>query len=874
MDFIADFANWDNSTVPEYLQTSRALTQTAHEALGGEQGSRPLVVDPFAGGGAIPLEALRVGADAFASDLNPVAVLLNKMLLEILPNCDSKIVGKMRYWGRRVKEEALKQIQTLYPTDSKGQKPVAFIWGRTVRCEGPGCGAELPLIGQVWLSKKPKNITAFGLTVNQEKKLICIRVLHNPRLNEVMAPISQKSSATCPVCGYTTPAKNVRLQLEKKFGGTDRCRLLAVIVTHPARKGKLFREPNYSDLEAVKQSKILLAKLTNREINGLPLIPDEDCPPEGALGFRFQKYGIRKWRELYTPRQLVALGTLAEIISGRKLRVEIEREEKSDDDGLLIRFCLAFALGRTNDLSASLCRWLPSLEAIAATNGGQNKMPIILDFAESNPFGGSGGDYEGQIDWIARVVEHQIKSKLQSGATDLFAAQNSVLPDDIADAFITDPPYYDAFGYSDLSEFFFVWLRRTLQSDEIPYHLSSIPKKEELISIGKTLLDNRGIKNDSTYQQGMTKALYKHRAITKPNGIATVVFANKSTKGWEALLQAIVDAGWVVTASWPIDTERQNRQRAIGSAALQSSIHLVCRPRENPDGSLRTDDIGDWRDVLAELPKRIHDWMPRLADEGVVGADAIFACLGPALEIYSRYSSVEKASGEKVELKEYLEQVWAAVSREALKMIFEGADASGFEEDARLTAMWLWTLRTAANGNNKAGNDAPAKSLPGYIEYDAARKIAQGLGAHLENLSHLVEIKGNTAMLLSAGARTRYLFGKDAGESPKGRKKKKTKQLTFDFEGELKQMEEESGDWAGDLSARAGSTVLDQLHQSMILFGAGRGEALKRFLVDDGIGMNPLYWRLAQALSALYPSGTDEKRWVDGVLARKKGLGF
>lgn len=341
------------------------------------------------------------------------------------------------------------------------------------------------------------------------------------------------------------------------------------------------------------------------------------------------------------------------------------------------------------------------------------------------------------------------------------------------------------------------------------------------------------------------------------------------------MLQAIVDAGWVVTASWPIDTERQNRQRAIGSAALQSSIHLVCRPRENSDGSLRTNYIGDWRDVLTELPKRIHDWMPRLAEESVVGADAIFACIGPALEIYSRYSSVEKASGEKVELKEYLEQVWAAVSREALKMIFEGADASGFEEDARLTAMWLWTLRTAANGNNKADNEAPAKSLPGYsLEYDAARKIAQGLGAHLENLSHLVEIKGNTAMLLSAGARTRYLFGKDTGEAPKGRKKKKTKQLTFDFEGELKQMEDESGDLAGDLSGRAGSTVLDKLHQSMILFGAGRGEALKRFLVDDGIGMNPLYWRLAQSLSALYPSGTDEKRWVDGVLARKKGLGF
>ena len=161
-----------------------------------------------------------------------------------------------------------------------------------------------------------------------------------------------------------------------------------------------------------------------------------------------------------------------------------------------------------------------------------------------------------------------------------------------------------------------------------------------------------------------------------------VVFAHKGTESWEALISGIVESGWQVTASWPIDTERPNRQRAQGSAALGSSIHLACRPRENPDGSIRADDIGDWRDVLSELPKRIHDWMPRLAEEGVVGADAIFACLGPALEIYSRYSSVEKASGEKVDLKEYLEEVWAAVSREALNMIFEGADASGTRVDA------------------------------------------------------------------------------------------------------------------------------------------------------------------------------------------------
>ena len=194
----------------------------------------------------------------------------------------------------------------------------------------------------------------------------------------------------------------------------------------------------------------------------------------------------------------------------------------------------------------------------------------------------------------------------------------------------------------------------------------------------------------------------------------------------------------------------------MDSAALASSVHLVCRPRENPDGSVRTDEIGDWRDVLQELPRRIHEWMPRLAEEGVVGADAIFACLGPALEIFSRYSRVEKASGETVTLKEYLEQVWAAVAKEALTMIFTGADTSGFEEDARLTAMWLWTLNAgntdAANGESadeeeaddeSEGGTKKAKTTGFVLEYDAARKIAQGLGAHLENLGSLVEVSGD-----------------------------------------------------------------------------------------------------------------------------------
>jgi hypothetical protein len=284
------------------------------------------------------------------------------------------------------------------------------------------------------------------------------------------------------------------------------------------------------------------------------------------------------------------------------------------------------------------------------------------------------------------------------------------------------------------------------------------------------------------------------------------------------------------------------------------------------------------------LPIRIHQWLPRLAEEGIVGADAIFACLGPALEVFSRYSRVEKANGETVPLGEYLEHVWAAVAKEALALVFEGADATGFEADARLTAMWLWTLK-APDSNGKAENvgddedsddeqEGKKPKITGFkLEYDAARKIAQGLGAHLESLTHLVEVSGDQARLLPVSERTKHLFGKDEEEPTRaGGKKKSSAQLNM-F-AELTKAEDAEVAWKEKTVKRVGETALDRVHQAMILFAAGRGEALKRFVVEDGVGQDGKFWRLAQALSALYPSGTDEKRWVDGVLARKKQFGF
>lgn len=313
--------------------------------------------------------------------------------------------------------------------------------------------------------------------------------------------------------------------------------------------------------------------------------------------------------------------------------------------------------------------------------------------------------------------------------------------------------------------------------------------------------------------------------------------------------------------------QREIERRTLPAAAVGAAVRQI----EPPVGL--ADPIRQLSGVFAPDFTYRH---ARLAEEGVVGADAIFACLGPALEIFSRYSRVEKASGESAELREYLEHVWAAVSTEALSMIFQDADAAGLEPDARLTAMWLWTLgggNGKSNGNGADDEDAPPIKSIGYVlEFDTARKIAQGLGIHLEKNDSIVEVKGDKARLLPVSERTAHLFGKGTDAVPSGRRKNKVVQRTlFD---ELDEVEAAEAGWSELKGPPPGSTVLDRLHQAMILFAAGRGELLKRFLTDEGVGHDGRFWKLARSLSALYPRGSEENRWVDGVLGRKKGLGL
>jgi len=889
LDFIADFANWDNSTVMEYLDTSRALTQSAHQALGGEPGTRPLVLDPFAGGGSIPLEALRVGADAFASDLNPIPVLLNKVLLEYIPKYGQRLADEVRKWGNWINHEAEKELAEFYPKDADGATPLAYLWARTVRCEGPGCGEELPLLRTSLVLARAEQWAGFQLIPHSDPKRLDIQILTRekgqwlttsaPR-GVVVDPnfdgTVKRGSATCLHCGYTTPIDHIRDQLKTRQGGANDARMLCVVIAGSDGKFKL-RNSNDNDLQAVKLSALELQRQEASVLDGPSVVPNEEISLNELRRISVPIYGMERWGDLFTSRQGLALATIASLIRN----LDHQLTESDPEFTLAIRTCLALGLNKCADYWNTIASWMT--RGTVGHAFARQAIPMTWDFVEANPLANFHCAWQQAFEWAAAVCEGEGNSATHAGQSTMCSATAHPLPDDSAQALITDPPYYDAVPYAHLSDFFYVWLRRSLgDSVREEFKTTVVPKDNEIVvdRPHKLSTSTKGIR---FYEEELAKAFAESRRVLRHDGVGVIVFASKTTASWEAILKSVIEAGWAITGSWPIDTEREARMAAQGQARLASSVHLVCRPRECSHESVLPGETGDWREVLQELPKRIHEWMPRLADEGVVGADAIFACLGPALEIFSRYSRVEKANGDEVSLREYLEHVWAAVAKEALAQVFKGADATGFEPDARLTAMWLWTLNApTTNGNTEDGEEedteedetaAKKPKMAGFkLEYDAARKIAQGLGAVLENLTHLVEVKGEEARLLPVAERTRHLFGKDQEEAARPVRKKASAQLNM-F-AELTEAEDTETAWQEKTVTRMGDTTLDRVHQAMILFAAGRGDALRRFVVDDGVGRDGKFWRLAQALSALYPTGTDERRWVEGLMARKKQFGF
>jgi hypothetical protein len=631
------------------------------------------------------------------------------------------------------------------------------------------------------------------------------------------------------------------------------------------------------------------------------MVPNEPTPAGGGSGagraFSIHKYGMTTFDTLFTARQLVAMAELTRMVS----QIKDQR----------LRETLATCVSKLAERNNSCCDWMLEKEYPGHLYT-QQVIPASWDFAEAYPLGSSSGSFHQCVKYTVpnilacRVGTDQLGDVFQADAGDL------PLPDESISVFFTDPPYYDAVPYSDLADFFFVWLKRALPDtpfsrDPFDPSNSLTPKSLEAVQDESRLVNGQP-KDRHFFEQRMQAAFKEARRVLQPTGVCCIVFAHKTTEGWEALLGAMVSAGWVITASWPIATERSSRMRAKESAALESSVHLVCRPR--PDNA----DIGDWGHVLRELPKRVADWMTRLQEEGVRGADLVFACIGPALEVFSRYSKVVDAEEREIplggnpesrepHLRGFLAYVWEVVGRAALEQVLGTAEskarngaAGALEEDARLTALFLWTLQATTQDTEDVSNtdkdseedqpdeddddDAPTgkKQKKGLsLPFDVARRFAQPLGIHLDAWEgRCIETEKGIVRLVPVLDRAEQLFGQEGAEVVADRLEK---HRTGPIQGTLfpvdddpsptpikaRKRKSEANVSDESLHKHRGATTLDHVHAAMLLQSSGRANALRALLKAE-IERGPDFLRLANALSALYPQGSDEKRLLDAML--------
>jgi putative DNA methylase len=824
-------------------------------------------------------------------------------MLEDIPRHGPKLAEEVRLVGAEIRQQAEKELSGLYPQDPDGATPIAYLWARTVRCESPNCGAEIPLMRSFWLRKKAKRKRALRFRV--------IRPTHGlPQIEfEVFEPGAERevpngtvsrARATCLACGTVLPPTRVREQLSAQQGGADAvfdgvgrrtggARIMAVVTLRTGEHGRHYRVSVDADYQSVWNAhKRLSAVLNDWEAHGSAgsrPIPDEPLKrvPVSFGVINLWVYGMNQWSDIFSTRQKLSLMTLARLVAAQpNPRIH------------------ALALDRLADYSSSLCAWVPNGEFIGHTFG-RPALPMIWDFCEVNPFSSATGGYSGALEWVADVLDASPTSRV--GQVDSASATSSPLPDSSCAVWFTDPPYYDSVPYSYISDFFFVWLKRIFgSSDPAVFGQTLSPKDEEIVAY--LTEDGNGKDAYRRYEKRMAIAFAAGKRVLDESGIGCVVFAHKTTEGWEALLSGLIQGGWTITGSWPVATERGERLRARESATLSTSVHLVCRPRPDDAG------IGDWANVLRELPSRVGDWMERLQGEGVRGADLVFACIGPALEIFSRYSRVESADGRRIELAEYLEKVWEVVGRSALAQVLGTANANarngatGVEEDARLTALFLWTLQSTTgdvagslDGNGHEEDERPEptdeeddeeegssrdKAKGFTLVFDVVRRFAQPLGIGLPQWEgRVIETKKGVVRLLPIAERAKQLFGEEGAQAVAARLERDTPDETEPLQGVLFPLadnEPQVRDRSRAHRTRAGfevsdeglagqrdATTLDRVHIAMLLQASGRANALRALLRDEQM-RGPEFLRLANALSALYPKASEEKRLLDAML--------
>ena len=713
---------WENA------RDERLLTEARAEIMKSCDGKPPPILDPFAGGGTIPLEAQRLGLEAHSSDLNPVAVLINKALIEIPPKfrdqrpvhpglADSQIrvwngaeglAADVRAYGQWMRDEAEKRIGHLYPTATLpgGSKAtvIAWIWARTVTCPNPACGIEMPLVRSWWLGKKKgKEAYVVPSVVGDPAEPSGHRVTYEIGHDTSQIPIGAdegtvgRRGAICISCGSGVALKYVREQGRARRIGTQ---LVAVVAEGHRRR--IYVEATAEHLQASRVAK-----------------PVDSIP--GSLGYyprdlKAPTYGLTEFEDLFTNRQLAALTTFSDLVgdvSERALKdaaaagmPEGERLEAGGTGAAAyadaVATYISFALSRMINKSSAVCGWDSStkVEGVRSVFARQ-AIPMVWDFAESNPFGNAAGDLREEVGWIGKVLDF-----LVVGPMGVVRQADAANPVSAGALLSTDPPYYDNIGYSDLSDFFYVWLRRSLH-EVYPQLLSTmlVPKERELVANPYRHDGQSGAKQ--FFEEGFRDVFTNARMGANPDYPITVWYAFKqsdstaegtSSSGWETLLDGMIHGGWAITATWPNRSEMANRMIASGSNALASSIVLALRPR--PVDAPTTDRRGLIAALQVELPQALRD----LQHGAIAPVDLPQAAIGPGMAVFSRYSSVIEADGSKMTVRSALARI-----NEILDQVLNEQEGD-FDPTTRFAIAWYRQHGYAMGKFGDANNIANARN--------------------------------------------------------------------------------------------------------------------------------------------------------------------
>ena len=800
----------------EVLRIAAELISAAYDV------GSPSVLDPFAGGGAIPLEAARLGCLAIANDYNPVAYLILRASCEWpqlygkagrrpAPTRDGApshpkdlfdehgpmievhnvLAHDVEHWANVILASARQKIGQFYPPGKDGRPVAGYLWARTAPCSNPSCRGTIPLLRSLMICDKPSKKTALEMRIDSKTKSIEFGIVSGSKIRHQDGTIISRGGVRCPYCEQVSPMEYLR---ETGSSGMMSERIVAVITDAPGGKG--YRAVEASDLDAFSRAS------QHQLATGAPTEPI----PADQWNIKTWLYGMTTWGALFNPRQVLVMQTFLQCFDEVK-NLLTERTDSQDYRTALCGY-LGLWLSRISSRSSNVGIWHKKGEKMEHPFGRQ-AIPMTWDYPEANPFSELTGGAIGQLKWMTRVIEHESKSSPAGQTATVLRGDGARLPlaEHSVAVTVTDPPYFDAIAYADLSDYFYVWLKRSL-GDVFPEILTTplTPKTAEATAL-KHRHGGSSAKAEQHFESKLAACLAEARRVTTPDGLVAVMFAHQSVKAWTALINAIFKAGLTVDATWAIDTELISALKARMSA-LSSSVTVICRPRA-------AGSAASLRDVRKEIAAVVAESVKRFWDYGLRGADLIVACYGPAVGVFGRYERVEKADGTVMEVADLLEMARDA-ARDAIAGEFRGDNLS--------TLYYVWA------------------NLYGAAEqaYDDAILISK-MGDGTESA---IELARNHDLFVVHGQTCRLALLAD---------RKDRKNLGMPGSGEP-------------------VPLIDALHRAMLFWRQEQRGELVEYLAALELAESEPFWKLAQALFEVLPRQDEDWRIINALLVERETL--